>query len=49
MAGYAALPSVNQGMEDKGVVSLAERIQNLNLTDEQESKIAEIRKDYRPE
>ena len=26
----------------------AERIQDLNLTDEQEAKIADIRKEYRP-
>jgi hypothetical protein len=30
-----------------GVV-LAERIQDLNLTDEQEAKIADIRKEFRP-
>src|SRR5262245_28980048 len=29
-------------------VGLAERIQDLNLTDEQEARIADIRKEYRP-
>ena len=28
--------------------NLAERIQDLNLTDEQEAKIADIRKEFRP-
>jgi Spy/CpxP family protein refolding chaperone len=35
--------------KDKGVgEGLAERIQDLNLTDEQEAKIADIRKEFRP-
>src|SRR6516225_1494131 len=34
---------------DKGVgAGMAERMQDLNLTDEQEAKIAEIRKDCQP-
>jgi Spy/CpxP family protein refolding chaperone len=34
--------------DETGAVGLAERIQDLNLTDEQEAKIGEIRKEYRP-
>ena len=35
--------------KDKGVgQGLAERLQDLNLTDAQEAKIAEIRKEYQP-
>ena len=34
--------------ERKVGANLAERIQDLNLTDDQEAKIADIRKDYRP-
>src|SRR6516225_10177655 len=44
---YAVLPAA---AEDKAKAGgkLAERIQDLNLTDEQEAKIADIRKEYRP-
>ena len=44
---YAALPAA---AEDKAKAGgeLAARIQDLNLTDEQEAKVADIRKDYRP-
>lgn len=46
---FATLPAAADGKaEPKAAGSLAERIQDLNLTDEQESKIADIRKEYRP-
>ena len=47
VAVYAALPAA---AEDKGKAGgeLAARIQDLNLTDEQEAKIADIRKEFRP-
>jgi Spy/CpxP family protein refolding chaperone len=44
LAGYATLPAVAQ--EKAG--GLADRLQDLNLTDDQEAKIADIRKEYRP-
>jgi Spy/CpxP family protein refolding chaperone len=47
MAVCASLPAAaEQKADDK--VGLAERIQDLHLTDEQETKIADIRKEYRP-
>jgi len=47
VSAYAALPAA---AEDKAKAGgeLAARIQDLNLTDEQEAKVADIRKDYRP-
>jgi Spy/CpxP family protein refolding chaperone len=46
---YAALPATaEEAAEQKAGGALAERIQDLNLTDEQEAKIADIRKEYRP-
>ena len=44
---YAVLPAA---AEDKAKAGgeLAARIQDLNLTDEQEAKVADIRKEYRP-
>jgi Spy/CpxP family protein refolding chaperone len=45
MAFYASLPAA---ADEKVAVILVERIQDLKLTDEQEAKIAEIRKEYRP-
>jgi Spy/CpxP family protein refolding chaperone len=45
---YTALPTAAEEKADKAGGALAERIQDLNLTDEQEAKIAEIRKEYRP-
>jgi Spy/CpxP family protein refolding chaperone len=48
IAVYAALPAAAQGADEKAAVGLAERIQDLNLTDEQEAKIADIRKEYKP-
>jgi Spy/CpxP family protein refolding chaperone len=47
VAVYAALPAA---AEDKGKAGgeLAARIQDLNLTDEQEAKIAQIRKECQP-
>jgi Spy/CpxP family protein refolding chaperone len=48
-AAWAA-PGVADAQERKGVgAGLTERVQDLNLTDEQEAKIAEIRKECRPE
>jgi Spy/CpxP family protein refolding chaperone len=46
---FAALPAAAQETaEQKAGGALAERIQDLNLTDEQEAKIADIRKECRP-
>jgi Spy/CpxP family protein refolding chaperone len=46
---YAALPAAaEEAAEQKAGGALAERVQDLNLTDEQEAKIADIRKEYRP-
>jgi Spy/CpxP family protein refolding chaperone len=46
---YAALPAIaeEKAAEKPGAV-LGARIQDLNLTDDQEAKIADIRKEYRP-
>ena len=49
MAVYATLPGgAAQKTGEKGVVILVERIQDLDLTDAQEAKIADIRKENRP-
>jgi len=49
MAVYAALPAgAAQKAGEKGVVILVERVQDLDLTDAQEAKIADIRKENRP-
>jgi Spy/CpxP family protein refolding chaperone len=48
MACYAALPAAAEKQADKAVVVLVERIQDVHLTDEQEAKIADIQKDFRP-
>ena len=49
VAVYAALPAAADEKADQQTTTvLAERFQDLNLTDEQEDKIAEIRKEYRP-
>lgn len=49
MALYATLPAAAvQKAGVKGVVILVERVQDLDLTDAQEAKIAEIRKESRP-
>jgi len=46
---YATLPAAAEPKADeKAAVGLAERIQDLNLTDDQEAKIADIRKEYKP-
>jgi Spy/CpxP family protein refolding chaperone len=45
MAVYATLPAA---ADEKVAVILVERMQDLNLTDEQEAKITEIRKEFRP-
>src|SRR5262245_16671630 len=47
-----AYPAVRMAADDKpdrpGAKALIERIQDLNLTDEQEAKIADIQKEYKP-
>jgi Spy/CpxP family protein refolding chaperone len=49
MGVYAALPAAaEEAAEQKAGGALAERVQDLNLTDEQEAKIADIRKEFRP-
>jgi Spy/CpxP family protein refolding chaperone len=46
---YAALPAAaEEKAAEKSGGGLAARIQDLNLTDEQEAKIADIRKEYKP-
>jgi Spy/CpxP family protein refolding chaperone len=46
---YAILPAAaEEKAGQKAGGALAARIQDLNLTDEQEAKIADIRKEYRP-
>jgi Spy/CpxP family protein refolding chaperone len=45
---YATLPAAaEQKADDKVAVVVVERIQDLNLTDAQEAKIADIRKEYK--
>ena len=46
VSAYAALPAAAE--EKKAGGELAARLQDLNLTDEQEAKIADIRKEFRP-
>jgi len=41
-------PALAEEKADQKAVGLAARIQDLNLTDEQEAKIADIRKEYKP-
>src|SRR5262245_43405880 len=49
MAIYATLPAAaDQKADERAAVGLAERIQDQHLPDEQETKIADIRKEYRP-
>jgi Spy/CpxP family protein refolding chaperone len=49
VAVFAAFPaSADQKADEKAAMGLAERIQDLSLTDEQEANIADIRKEYRP-
>jgi Spy/CpxP family protein refolding chaperone len=52
MAGnavYAALPTnTDEKTDQKATGGLSESIQDLNLTEEQEGKITDIRKEYRP-
>jgi Spy/CpxP family protein refolding chaperone len=48
MSAYAAFPAADDKADQKAGGRLAERIQDLNLTDDQEAKIAEIRKEYKP-
>jgi Spy/CpxP family protein refolding chaperone len=49
-AVFASLPAAAEQKEkadEKGTVVIVERIQDLNLTDDQETKITEIRKEYK--
>ena len=49
MSAYVALRAADDEKgADKGVGVLAERLQDLNLTEDQESKIADIRKECKP-
>jgi Spy/CpxP family protein refolding chaperone len=48
MAVYATFPAAAEEKAGKAAKGLAARIQDLNLTDEQEAKIADIRKEFRP-
>ena len=50
LVGVLVCPSFAADKEEKGKVgeAVAERIQDLNLTDQQEAKIADIRKEFRP-
>jgi Spy/CpxP family protein refolding chaperone len=49
LAVIVAFPAAAERKADeKAAVGLVERIQDLNLSDEQEAKIADIRKEYRP-
>jgi Spy/CpxP family protein refolding chaperone len=48
MSAYAAFPAADDKADQKAGGRLAERIQDLNLTDDQEAKIADIRKEYKP-
>jgi Spy/CpxP family protein refolding chaperone len=45
---YAALPAIAEEKAAEKAGVLGARVQDLNLTDEQEAKIADIRKEYRP-
>jgi Spy/CpxP family protein refolding chaperone len=47
VSAYAAQPAVAEEKADQGGV-LAARTQDLHLTDEQETKIADIREEFRP-
>ena len=50
LVGVLVCPSLAADKEEKTKVgeAVAERIQDLNLTDQQEAKIADIRKEFRP-
>jgi Spy/CpxP family protein refolding chaperone len=48
MALCATPPAAAEQKGDERVVVLVERVQDLHLTDEQEARIAAIRKDYQP-
>ena len=45
---YAALPAIAEEKAAEKAGVLGARLQDLNLSDEQEAKIADIRKEYRP-
>jgi hypothetical protein len=44
----AALPAAEEQAQQKASGGLAARVQDLHLTDAQEAKIADIRKEYGP-
>src|SRR5262245_54780169 len=44
----AILPAANAQEKPRSAALLAEQIQDLDLTDEQDAKISDIRKEYRP-
>jgi Spy/CpxP family protein refolding chaperone len=49
MLVFATLPApADEKADQKATGELGERIQDLNLTDQQEAKIADIRKEFRP-
>jgi Spy/CpxP family protein refolding chaperone len=48
VASFSALPAAAEKKADKPVVVLVERIQDVQLTDAQEAKIADIQKEFRP-
>jgi Spy/CpxP family protein refolding chaperone len=49
VSAFAALPAAAEEKKDpKDVVLVVEWVQDLNLTPEQEAKIADIRKEYKP-
>src|SRR5215472_15455590 len=47
-AAYGSFPLDRARADEPATGNLRERIQDLNLTDEQETKIADIRKEFRP-
>jgi Spy/CpxP family protein refolding chaperone len=47
-AAYGSLPLDRARADEPATASLRERMQDLSLTDEQEAKIADIQKEYRP-
>ena len=48
LAVYAPLPAAAEEKRAEKGASLAERLQDLNVTDEQEAKIADTRKEFQP-
>jgi len=48
LAVYSAIPAAEDKAEQKGVEGLHAWVQDLTLTDDQETKIADVRKEYHP-